>query len=78
MYLPHSTQLSIDGGVTWTDMKSDARIIFRDASEDDDSMQDLHLVVTSEGVILDLVNQSSGDVEKTASLLMDDLLELTH
>ena len=57
------TQFSIDGGQTWQNINNDVRFVFREASEDDDELQDLHIVVTDEGGIDDLVGQKSGSCE---------------
>lgn len=71
-------QVSLDGGQSWTSFGHDVRIAFRDADEDDDSMQDLLLTATREGVILDLVDQQNGLVSKTASLPLDAIVGLTQ
>ena len=72
------TQFSIDGGQTWQNINNDVRFVFREASEDDDELQDLHIVVTDEGGIADLVGQKSGNVVKTASLPLEFLVGLTE
>ena len=72
------TQVSLDGGQTWINVHNDVRIAFRDTDEDDDTMQDLLLTVTHEGLILDVIDQGRDIVSQTASLAVEDLIGLTH
>lgn len=69
--------VSTDGGVSWASTAG-VRVMFHDANEADEQMQDLLLNITTEGVILDLQDQAGGEVVKTASLLVEDLVERTH
>lgn len=69
--------VSTDDGETWV-ASAGVRVMFHDANEGDEGMQDLLLNVTTEGVILDLQDQESGEAVKTASLLIEDLVEKTH
>lgn len=69
-------QISLDDGLTWQSTNG-VRLSFHDAAEDDDSMQDLLVNVTTEGIILDLIDQASGEVDKTACLPVDELVSMT-
>lgn len=69
--------LSLDDGVSWVS-SSGVRLSFHDAVEDDDSMSDLMVNVTTEGVILDVTEQGSGSVSRTACLNVDSLVSLTQ
>lgn len=66
---------SDDGGVSWVP-SSGVRVINKEADEDDDSLMDLHINVTREGIILDVISQESGQCVKTASLTIEDLVAL--
>lgn len=68
--------ISLDDGQTWQ-ASNGVRLSFHDASEDDENMKDLMVNVTTEGIILDLVDQVSGEVDKTACLPVDELVSLT-
>ena len=68
---------SIDGGDTWVAAFSDTRICFEDVDPHDESeKKDLNMTVTSEGIVLDLVGQESGDVHKTGWLSTEYLMGL--
>lgn len=69
-------QLSIDDGRTWQPSNG-VRLVFRDASENDDNMQDLLVNVTTEGIILDLMDQVEGSVDQTVALDVDALVNMT-
>lgn len=68
--------VSLDGGVTWVS-SDNVRVLFHDATEDDDEMQDMLVNISSEGMILDVIGQGSGEVSKTACMDVDALVELT-
>ncbi len=70
-------QFSIDDGMTWIDLDNPIRFIFREAGEDDDEILDLHVIVTNEGVILDMSGQESGLVPFTAALDLESLVGMT-
>lgn len=70
-----NTEYSVDGGLSWLKLDDSVRVIFREASEDDDSLQDLHITITNEGLIYDLVDQPSGEVVKTGCKLAVDIPE---
>jgi hypothetical protein len=72
------TQFSTDGGKTWQNINQSLRIIFRDAEEDDDGMLDMNMNITTEGVILDMVDQKSGEVAKTACIPLETLVAHTQ
>lgn len=69
--------LSLDDGVTWVS-SGGVRLSFHDAVEDDDGMSDLMVNVTDEGIILDVTDQGSGGVSRTACLNVDSLVSLTQ
>lgn len=68
-------EYSIDEGVTWHTINNAVRVIYRDVNEDDDGMQDLHVTLTNEGVIYDLVDQATGGVTKTLCKVATDIPE---
>jgi len=68
-------QYSVDGGQNWLNMQ-EIRILFRDADEDDDTLQDLYITATSEGIILDVISQASGLCEKTAFFDVESLCDI--
>lgn len=68
------TEYSTDDGATWHRLDN-IRIIFSKAAEDDDGMRDLHINITHEGLIFDLVDQESGLVVKTGCRLATDIPE---
>jgi len=70
-------QVSLDGGVTWKNT-GNVRVMFRDANEDDDGFQDLLVNVTHEGIILDVIAQESGEVDKTTCMMVEDLIGMAH
>lgn len=70
-------QMSIDGGVTWAEIANPLRIIIREVSETEDEGEDLYLMISDEGVVLDRVGQVSGLYHGTAALDRDVLLTLT-
>ncbi len=67
--------VSPDDGITWLPTGR-VRVMFHDATESDDGMQNLIATISNEGVILDLVDQASGVCEKTAALPLDYLTTL--
>jgi len=71
------TEYSTDGGITWGTIQEPVRFIFREVDEDNGGyhVQDLHITVTHEGLIYDLVEQVSGVV--VATLATDIPEELT-
>lgn len=68
--------LSLDDGESWV-TSGGVRLSFHDADEDDDEMADLLVNVTTEGIILDLSAQGSGEVRRTACLNINSLVALT-
>lgn len=58
----NQTEFSVDGGQTWLPLGEPLRVVFREAAEDDGTLQDLYMTVTPEGVTYDLVNRSDGEV----------------
>jgi hypothetical protein len=46
-------QVSLDGGITYQDVKEEVRIIYPGLMPDDESV-DLHIVLTNEGIVMDL------------------------
>lgn len=68
-------EYSTDGGNTWHELRHGIRVLFLDAAEDDDGFQDLHMNITSEGLIFDLVDRESGLVVKTGCKLVGDIAE---
>ena len=69
--------ISLDDGESWQPSNG-IRVMFHDANETDEGMEDLMVNVTTEGVILDLLDQASGEVSRTAPLLVDSLIGLTQ
>ncbi len=69
--------VSVDDGTTWQS-SSGIRVMFHDANEADEGMEDLLVNITHEGIILDLAEQESGAVSQTASLLVQDLVGMTR
>jgi len=69
------TEYSVDDGATWHKINNVVRVIFREAAEDDDGLQDLHLAITHGGLIFDLVDKASGLVVKTGCKLATDIPE---
>lgn len=73
-----SVQMSLDGGLTWINLPDgQVRLNYRDADEDDDTLMDLSIVASSEGLILDLVRQNDGSVCKTWAMPIESLIEVT-
>ena len=68
--------VSLDDGQTWQS-SGGVRVMFHDANEGDDGMEDLLVNITTEGIILDLYDQKSGEVLQTATCMVDDLIEMT-
>jgi hypothetical protein len=69
------TEYSTDDGATWHALSSPIRVIYREVAEDDDGLQDLHVTLTSEGVIYDLVDQVTGEVTSTKAAMVADIPE---
>lgn len=69
------TEFSVDDGATWLPIVNAVRVVFREVHEDDDEMHDLHMTVTHEGVIYDLVGRVSGLVAKTKAVMATDIPE---
>ena len=69
-------QASFDDGQTYCDASGNVRVIVSDVDVTADDYFDLHINVTDEGVILDLVGRDSEKVIKTAALGYADLREL--
>ena len=67
------TEFSIDDGQTWNPVNNAVRVIFREVGEDDEGFQDLHVSITHEGLVFDVVDQGSGAVTMTASKLAIDI-----
>lgn len=63
-------KVSVDGGVTWSPINNDVRVSFMGVDGDD---TDLNLIVTHEGVIVDVVTDT-GEVTTTAALDLDYLV----
>lgn len=64
-------QFSVDGGATWQDAPEGIRVTM----ECPEHLGDLHMNVTSEGVILDELRGEEGFFTgKTACFMHDDLL----
>lgn len=68
-------QVSLDDGKSW-ESSTGVRVTFHDASETEDSMEDVLLNITPEGVIIDVVDQASGEVSRTACLPLEGLLSM--
>ena len=72
-----SMQYSLDEGVTWLDFNTTLRFMLPEVSEScTGASQSLYGCLSSEGLILDLINHDNALVEKTAALPVSDLLEL--
>jgi hypothetical protein len=62
-------------------MRNDVRVIFKGVSEGpseyEDAVedQDLHVTITHEGVIYDLVGQTTGDVAATKSMMAEEIAD---
>lgn len=69
--------VSLDDGENWVSTDG-IRVMYHDAIELDDGMADLLVNLTTEGIILDLADQGSGEVTQTASLMIEDLVGLTR
>ena len=69
--------VSLDDGQTWQS-SSGVRVMFHDANEGDDGMEDLLVNITTEGIILDLSDQESGEVLQTATCPVEDLVGMTN
>ena len=56
-------QVSLDGGVTFINAPDGVKVIIYEASEDDDTLLDLHITIDSncEGIITDLYPQVNED-----------------
>lgn len=68
--------VSLDDGASWQP-SGGIRALFHDANEADEGMEDLLVNITTEGIILDLLAQSSGEASRTAPLMIDNLVDLT-
>lgn len=77
-----TVQYSTDDGVTWQDIQNSVRFIFpnvdEDFSTDDDCPVDLHVTVTSEGIIMDAFTEDGEFEDRTACLDIDYLYGLTE
>jgi hypothetical protein len=70
-------QVSLDNGLTWLDTTGcNVRVHYFDVGVENE--HELHVNLTSEGMILDLVHQGSGYVDSTAALDVENLIDLTH
>lgn len=69
--------LSLDDGQTWRPSHG-VRVMFHDAAEEDDGAHNLMLNVTPEGVILDLQDQHSEEVVRSAAMFVENLVQLTQ
>jgi len=72
------TQYSTDDGITWHDAPKGLRIVCRETCEDDDSFKDLHVQITHEGVVLDVIDQITGQIESSQALPFEKLVDLIH
>lgn len=70
-------QMSIDDGVTWVEIATPLRVAIREVSETEDEGEDLYLMISDEGIVLDRIGQVSGLYHGTAALDRDALLTLT-
>lgn len=68
--------VSLDDGLSWQS-SGGIRVMFHDANETDDGMEDLLVNITTEGIVLDLSDQESGEASQTASILVEDLVRMT-
>jgi hypothetical protein len=66
---------SIDGGLTYQPCDG-VRIIYTEASENDYGLQDLHVNISSEGIILDVYDQKTDSEVATTCIYIDDLVDL--
>lgn len=66
--------ISIDGGKTYASI-DEVRISY-DNLESDNGSRNLGFVFTSEGIVTDLVNVESGEVERTDSITVNEIVEM--
>ena len=71
-----SVNYSLDGGLNTQAFSEGMRVYFSEAGEDADELLDLHINITQEGLILDVVGQSSGIIVKTSAFDIESLVEL--
>lgn len=71
-----SLSVSIDGGITYIPAPS-VRVIASDVGQSNVA-EDLHINITTEGIILDVIGQDSDEVSKTNCVLMEDLVAMTQ
>ena len=68
-------QVSVDGGLTYQDA-DEARVIFYGlGAVNEDGDIDLHITLTQEGIISDVVHQGSGAVLETESETAQELVD---
>jgi len=69
-------KVSTDGGMSYFHPTGAIRIIYPDAHNSGvDEESDLHLIVSDEGIVADLVGNESGEVLDTATLDMEELVD---
>lgn len=70
-------QYSLDNGLTWNTATSNVRVIYRDddAGFGGEEAQELHVNLTHEGIILDVIDSDTGEVVGTSSEIVDDIIE---
>jgi hypothetical protein len=71
-------KVSLDGGVTYVEATASPKIIIEHVSEEMSNglpyHKDLHLTVSDEGLIVDLVDMDTGEVDGTSCYYIDDLV----
>lgn len=72
-------EYSLDNGLTWQIAKQNIRIIYRhpdaEFGDDEEQVKELHVNLTQEGVICDVIDSDTGEVLATRSEMMDDVIE---
>lgn len=70
-------EYSLDNGLTWLTATTNVRVIYRsdDAGFGDEGMQQLHVNLTSEGIILDVIDSDTGELVGTSSEMAEEVME---
>lgn len=71
-------QYSVDGGVTWLESTNNVRVIYRDMDavfDDDCEPKELHVNLTNEGIICDVIESRTGEVVGTRCEMYTDVID---
>lgn len=72
-------EYSLDNGLTWQIAKQNIRVIYRQGDEgfgdDGEEQKELHVNLTEEGIICDVIDSDSGEVLATRCEMMSDVID---